>query len=243
MNILVACEESQRVCEAFRKKGHNAFSCDIIDCSGGHPEWHIKTDVLDILNPTTKFDWNDTIEFETMDGKSHTIEGRWDMIIAFPPCTHLAVSGARFFSQKRLDGRQRKAIEFFAQILRADCDKIIIENPIGIISGDYIVKYFPDLSEKYGFPLKPTQIIHPWQFGDNYKKQTCLWEIGVPPLMPTVFIEPQTEYVEWIDKKTGKVKRQEKWHLDALKLPHEERAMVRSKTSIFVANAMAEQWG
>ena len=109
MNVLVACEESQVVCKAFRARGHNAFSCDIIECSGGHPEWHIQGDVLPLVNGRCAF--------KTMDGAEHTIGGKWDMIIAFPPCTHLAVSGARHFEKKRADGRQREGIEFFCKFL------------------------------------------------------------------------------------------------------------------------------
>lgn len=235
MKILIACEESQRVCVAFRNKGHEAYSCDIIDASGEHPEWHIKQDVLPLLNGFCNF--------TTCDGKEHHIDSKWDMIIAFPPCTHLATSGARYFEKKREDGRQQEAIEFFGAFLLADCEKIVIENPVGIISGEYIKKHFPDLCEKYGIPRKPTQIIQPWYFGDNYKKTTCLWEIGVKPLKPLVTEEPETEYIEWIDKKTGKTKRQEKWYFDALRLPAAERAKVRSKTFNGVALAMAEQWG
>ena len=147
MKILVACEESQRVCKAFRDKGHEAYSCDILPTSGDHPEWHIQCDVTELL------------------------KGGWDMIIAFPPCTDLCVSGARHFEKKRTDGRQRSSIEFFCKFLKADCEKIAIENPVGIISGDYIKTWFPDLAEKYGLPLKPTQIIQPYYFGEPHKKQ------------------------------------------------------------------------
>lgn len=249
MKILVACEESQRVCLAFREKGHEAYSCDIIDCSGGHPEWHIKEDVLGILNPSLHYgsitegrvDWYG-IEFHTCDGTLHQIDGEWDMIIAFPPCTHLAVSGARHFEAKRADGRQQEGIEFFCQFLNAQCDKIIIENPVGIIGGDYIKKHFPDLCEKYGLPKKPTQTIQPWMFGDNFNKKTCLWEKGVSPLKPLVTTEPPLEYFEWTDK-NGKKKRQPKWYYEALSLPPAERAKVRSKTFPGVAKAMADQWG
>ena len=145
MRVLIACEESQRVCIEFRKRGHEAYSCDIEPCSGGHPEWHLQVDAIEILKM------------------------KWDMIIAFPPCTHLAVSGAKYFEKKRTDGRQREGIEFFCKFLTADCDKIAIENPIGIISGDYIKKWFPDLSTKYGLPIKPTQIIQPYEFGHHTK--------------------------------------------------------------------------
>ena len=235
MKILVACEESQAVTIEMRKFGHEAYSCDIIECSGNHPEWHIMQDVLPLLNGNCTF--------KTCDGVEHHIDSRWDMIIAFPPCTHLAVSGARHFETKRADGRQREGIEFFCQFLTADCDKIIIENPVNIISGDYIPKHFPDLAEKYGLPRKPTQIIQPWMFGDNFAKSTCLWIKGLPALVPEVTEEPEMEYLEWVSKKTGKPKRQAKWYQDALRLPPEERAKVRSKTFPGVARKMAETWG
>ena len=233
MKVLVACEESQEVCKAFRGKGHEAYSCDIISCSGGHPEWHIMDDVLKVLRGG---------QFKTMDDKSHCVSN-WDMIIAFPPCTHLAVSGARHFEKKRTDGRQREGIEFFCKFLEVECERVVIENPIGIISGDYIPKYFPDLAERFNLPQKPTQIIHPWMFGDNYSKSTCLWEKGVKPLEPIINDCPELEWFEWIDRKTGKKKRQNKWYADAWKLPAEERARVRSKTFPGIAKAMAEQWG
>ena len=235
MNILIACEESQRVCIAFRDKGHNAFSCDILSCSGGHPEWHICGDVLPLLNGNCVF--------RTMDGVKHRIDGKWDLIIAFPPCTHLAVSGAAWFEKKRADGRQKDGIEFFAKFLNADCDRIAIENPVGIISGDYIPKWFPELAVKYGFPIKPTQKIHPWMFGDNFSKTTCLWIKGLPALTPLITEQPELEWFEWVDSKTGKKKRQPKWFADAWKLSPEERSKVRSKTFPGIAKAMAEQWG
>lgn len=233
MKVLVACEESQRVCSAFRGKGHEAYSCDIQDCSGGHPEWHIRGDVLKLLRGK---------QFITMDGVNHYVS-KWDMIIGFPPCTHLAVSGAAWFEKKRADGRQREGIEFFCKMLNAECEKVVIENPIGIISGDYITKWFPDLAEKYGLPIKPTQIIQPWMFGDNYAKSTCLWVKGVKLLEPIVTQQPELDWFEWIDGKTGKKKRQPKWFADAWHLSPEERAKVRSKTFPGVAKAMAEQWG
>lgn len=235
MKILVACEESQRVCSAFRRRGHEAYSCDISPCSGGHPEWHINEDVLPLINGQCAF--------ETMDGRKHSVRGEWDMIIAFPPCTHLSSSGARHFEKKRKDGRQREGIEFFANFLVADCNKVAIENPVGIISGDYISMWFPDLAEKYGLPRKPTQIIQPWMFGDNHEKTTCLWLKGLAPLQPDVTEQPELEWFEWTDKKTGKKKRQPKWYADALRLSPQERATVRSKTFQGIANAMANQWG
>ena len=217
-----------------RKLGHEAYSCDILPPSGEHREWHIMGDVLPLLNGDCTFC--------TTDGTPHSIYGKWDMLIAFPPCTHLAVSGAAWFEKKREDGRQRWGIDFFCQFLNADCDKISIENPIGIISGDYIPKYFPDLAEKYRLPMKPTQIIHPWMFGDNYSKSTCLWLKGIEPLVPLVTEQPELEWFEWIDSKTGKKKRQPKWFADAWKLSPAERAKVRSKTFPGIARAMAEQW-
>lgn len=235
--ILIACEESQIVTIEFRNRGFEAYSCDIIDCSGEHPEWHIKQDVLPLLNGNCTF--------KTCDGIEHTVDGKWDLIIAHPPCTHLTNSGARHFEKKRADGRQREGIEFFCQFLAADCDKIVIENPVGIISGTYIQQYFPDLCEKYDLPRKYTQLIHPWMFGDNYSKGTCLWIKGLPPLVPKIVEQPELEWVEWVDKKTGKIKRQDKWYYDALinsKTP-EERSRIRSKTFPGIAKAFAEQWG
>lgn len=228
MNILVACEESQAVTIELRKLGHNAFSCDVIECSGGHPEWHIKQDVIPLLNGDC---W-----FKTCDGLAHALQSKWDMIIAFPPCTHLAVSGAAWFEKKREDGRQREGIELFCQFLNAKCELVAIENPVGIISGDYVQKWFPDLADKYGLPKKVSQKIHPWQFGDSFEKTTCLWLKGLPELVPTNIVDRG----EFITHKSGKVKP--KWFADAFKLPPAERAKVRSKTFPGIAKAMAEQW-
>lgn len=180
--------------------------------------------------------------FTTVDGLAHKIVGRWDMIIAFPPCTHLAVSGAAHFEKKRADGRQRFGVDFFCRFLTANCDRVAIENPVGIISGDYVKKYFPDLAEKYGLPRKPNQIIHPWMFGDNYSKSTCLWLRGLPELAPLVTKQPELEWKEWIDKRTGKKKRQPKWFADAWHLSPEERSKVRSKTFPGIARAIAATW-
>ena len=245
MNILIACEESQTVCKAFREKGHNAFSCDIQECSGGHPEWHIQGDVLEILNPHQISNSFYGIVFRTVDGEAHSIKGKWDMIIAHPPCTHLAVSGARHFNKKREDGRQREGIEFFCQFLKADCDKIVVENPVNIISGEYILEHFPDCCAEYNLPIQPSQRIHPWMFGDNFSKNTCLWIKGLPNLIPEVTDEPELEYITWIDKKTGKTKRQNKWYYEAFIncKSNEERSKLRSKTFNGIARAMAEQWG
>lgn len=220
MNVLIACEESQRVCTAFREKGHRAFSCDILECSGGHPEWHIKGDVLPLLNGRCKF----TLQ----NGQTDRQTDRWDLIIAHPPCTDLCVSGARWFAEKQKDLRQQKAVAFFMHFVLANCDRICIENPIGIMSNVY---------------QKPSQIIQPWWFGDNYSKSTCLWLKGLAPLKPEIIEQPEIEFVEWTDAKTGKKKRQDKFSADALKLPPEQRARLRSQTFPGIARAMAEQWG
>lgn len=156
MKILVACEESQAVTIELRRLGHEAYSCDIEPCSGGHPEWHLQVDALELLKM------------------------KWDMILAFPPCTHLAVSGARYFEQKRKDGRQQAAIDFFMQFANADCSKIAIENPVGIMSTYY---------------RKPDQIIQPWQFGHGETKKTCLWLKGLPPLISTEIVEGREQRI------------------------------------------------
>lgn len=230
MNVLIACEESQAVCKEFRKKGHNAFSCDLLDCSGGHPEWHIKSDVLCIVNGNCLF--------KTVDGEIHNIVGKWDMIIAFPPCTDLAVSGARHFQKKRENGNQRESIKFFAQFLNADCEKIAIENPVGIISGDYLLQWFPDLCLEYGLPKKPTQIIQPYYFGDPHRKTTCLWLKNLQPLKNTMVVEPSIVSYTCAN---GKKVTFDEYMVKGFK--NSDRARHRSKTFPGVAKAMAEQWG
>ena len=232
MKILVACEESQAVTIELRKLGHEAYSCDIEPCSGGHLEWHIQQDVLPLLNGNC--------EFTTCDGVLHKIDGKWDMLIAFPPCTDLAVSGAAWFEKKRNDGRQRNSIEFFMQFINADCPKIAVENPVGIISGDYIGKHFADLQEKYSFPIKPTQTIQPWQFGTEAQKKTCLWLKGLPPLTPTEIVGKGEMKAN--NRKDGSVEYRAKWFEDARHLSPSERSKARSKTFPGIAKAMAEQW-
>lgn len=207
MRILVACEESQAVTIELRKLGHEAYSCDIEPCSGGHPEWHMQQDVTEILKE------------------------KWDMILAFPPCTHLSVSGARHFEAKRQDGRQREAIEFFMQFINADCDKIVIENPVNIIGGKYIKKWYPDLCEKYGLPIKCTQIIEPWQFGDSVTKKTCLWIKGLPELQPTNIVDKG----KIVTFKSGK--RMHEFFAKSF-----GNGTKRSKTFPGIAKAMAEQF-
>lgn len=205
MRVLVACEESQAVCNEFRKLGHVAYSCDIVPCSGGHPEWHLQQDVLPLLKET------------------------WDMIIAFPPCTYLTITGNRWFNIDRYGEkaiqrhRDRKdAVNFFMAFANADCDKIAIENPVGIMSSEW---------------RKPDQIINPWQFGDAFEKRTCLWLKGLPQLKPTNIVEIPPR------KMFDSGKTMPSWYVDAGKLPKEERSKLRSKTFPGIAKAMAEQWG
>lgn len=242
MKVLVACEESQAVTIELRKLGHEAYSCDIIECSGGHPEWHIHGDVLKVLNPypiqVAKDDIHMGIEFYTNRGQTvHTIWGKWDMIIAFPPCTHLALSGAKHFEKKRADGRQREGIEFFCQFLNADCDRVAIENPAGIMSGGkYILTHYPDLAEKYALPVADTQRIQPWMFGDPYEKTTCLWLKGLPVLKPTNPVEPEPRHI------TSGGKSLPAWYNNSSIRMKGNRQTVRSKTFPGIAKAMAEQW-
>ena len=227
MNVLVACEESQRVCTAFREKGHNAFSCDILPCSGGHPEWHIQGDVLSVLSPVPLIGVDEYgIVFETMDGLIHDVE-KWDLIIAHPPCTRLCNSGQRWLyfgddkykSQKIAE--QQKAIVFFMMFALADCDKIAIENPSGIMSTAY---------------RKPDCVYNPYDFeGETECKKTCLWLKDLPPLKPTrkepLPKEQRTQGI-WkahFDKKLA-------WN-------DPETARLRSQTPVGVAKAMADQWG
>ncbi len=209
MKILVACEESQAITKELRKLGHEAFSCDLLPCSGGHPEWHYQQDIFEV------------------------IDKGWDMMIAHPPCTFLAVSGARWLYNK--DGsrneerwkNQEEALDFVQRLMDASIDKIAIENPISVISSNI---------------RKPEQIIQPWMFGDKAQKSTCLWLKNLPLLEPTDVVE-KGEFVEFISKK-GVKKKQPKWYFDALKnakTPAERRTL-RSKTFKGIAEAMAKQW-
>ena len=228
MKILVACEESQRVCIAFRNKGHEAYSCDILECSGGHPEWHINQDVIPLLNGNTSF--------TTQDRKEHYIKGSWDMVLAFPPCTHLAVSGAPHFKKKREDGRQLEGLKFFCNFFDIKCDKVVIENPVNIIGGKYCLQWFPEIAEQYKLPRKPTQYIQPYEFGEPTRKKTGLWIKGLPKLQPTNIVKP--ELVKYIDK-NGIERTDSKWHW----YTGEGKGKERSKTFIKIAEAMADQWG
>jgi hypothetical protein len=222
MKILVACEESQAVTIELRKLGHEAYSNDLIECSGGHPEWHIDNDAAYML------DGNGV--FSTQDGISHTINGKWDMIIAFPPCTYLTVSGLHW--NKKNPERAKKteeAIKFFMLFAYADCDKIAIENPVGCISSRW---------------RKPNQTIHPYQFGSDASKRTCLWLKGLMQLTETSYVEPRIVdgKKRWSNQsddgqnvtfdENGKLCP---WNSDKIK-------KLRSKTYPGIAKAMAEQW-
>jgi len=193
MRVLVACEYSGAVRDAFIAQGHDAVSCDLLptDVPGPHHEGS----VLDIIN----------------DG--------WDMMIAFPPCTHLAVSGARWFAAKRADGRQQQGIDFFMELANANIPKIAIENPVGIMSTEW---------------RKPDQIIQPWQFGHEATKTTCLWLKGLPQLTPANIVGKGERYIT----KSGR--SLPKWYNLP---PSEDRWKVRSKTFQGIADAMAQQWG
>ena len=219
--VLVACEESQAVTIEMRNIGIEAYSCDIIDCSGGHPEWHIKGDCLPLLNGNCNF--------ITADGVSHQIEGRWDLIIAHPPCTFLTCTGNRWFNVERYGEKALKRIadreeaaKFFMAFVNADCDRIAIENPVGYMNSHY---------------RKPNQIIQPYMFGDPAEKKTCLWLKGLPNLVPVNQVEPP-ERVKFASGKTMPAWYAEAWHLSK-----EERSKVRSKTFPGIARAMAQQWG
>jgi len=222
--ILIACEESQRVTMEFRKLGFEAYSCDLESCSGGHPEWHIQSDVIALL------DGNCT--FKTADGFLHEIPGRWDLIIAFPPCTYLTVAGNSWFNIERYGDKaverqrnRKQAIEFFMSFVYADCSRVAIENPVGIMSTVY---------------RKPNCIIQPFMFGDNARKSTCLWLKGLPRLVPEKIVgcgrilpcgysvNASANYAV----KDGKI----------LAWNDPETAKIRSKTYPGIARAMASQW-
>jgi len=228
VKVLVACEESQAVCKAFRELGHEAYSCDIQDCSGGHPEWHIKGDALPLINGNC--------EFITVGGVNVAIDGQWDLLIAHPPCTYLTVSGNAWFSVarygnkalQRMEDRQ-EAARFFMQFINADCDHIAVENPIGYMNTHY---------------RKPDQIIQPYMFGHPIAKSTCLWLKNLPTLVPTNIVEPERIHskgrtggysgTSWFCRdENGKI----------LSWNDPKTAKLRSKTYEGVAKAMAEQWG
>lgn len=215
LDVLLGCEESQAVLTEFLKLGHNAYSCDLKPTSGNYPERHLQEDIIKVMHSR-----------------------KWDLIIGFPPCTHLAVSGTAHFEKKRKDGRQQEAINFFMQMVNAPAFYVAVENPIGIMSKIY---------------KKPTQIVHPYYFGDSARKSTCLWLKNLPPLFHAkekdlfndiVTHVDQGEFHEWTDGKTGKIKRQPKWYADAFlnNKDKEKTGELRSKTFKGIAEAMATQW-
>jgi len=202
--VLIACEESQAVTKEFRELGHKAYSCDILPCSGGHPEWHLQHDVAEILKED------------------------WDIVIAFPPCTYLTVTGNRWFSKEKYGDRaikrhadRKDAINFFMLFTRA-ANRVAIENPVGVMSSEW---------------RKPDQIVNPYEFGDPFEKRTCLWLVGLPKLKTTNIVKPP----ERTKFKSGKT--MPSWYTEAWRLPREERTKLRSKTFPGIAKAMATQWG
>ena len=235
MKVLIACEESQVVCKAFREKGHEAYSCDIVECSGGHPEWHIQEDVLNVLNPKNFYN-RYGIVFNTCDGEPHFIDGKWDLIIAHPPCTYLTNGGAVRMFRKEIKEyspygkfqmtnveRLKQGMlgrDFFMRIMFAQCEKIAIENPIPM-----------------SIYMLPTcqQIIQPFEYGEPYSKKTCLWLKGLPNLIPTKILE---DYQPFINGGGGRLERpnykDKKFAVGS---------STRSKTFPGIAKAMAEQWG
>lgn len=232
LNVLVACEESQAVCKAFRALGHNAYSCDILQCSGGHPEWHFSHDIATVLNHT---------DLTLQNGEQAVINGEWDIMIGHPPCTFLAVSGAKWYyhpDDKDLPIEQRRphpkfpnrakdreeGAAFFMLLANADVKRIAIENPVGIMSRRW---------------RKPNQTIQPYMFGDPFSKGTCLWLKNLRELHPS---KETDDRGEWIVFDSGK--KLPKWYSDGLtktKTPEERRTM-RSKTFPGIARAIAEQW-
>lgn len=224
MNVLVACEESQRVCTAFREKGHNAFSCDLIPCSGGYPEWHIMQDVIPLLNGKCVF--------KTQDGSEHRINGKWDMIIAHPPCTYF--SNATMVNLGRKDKpevfneewktnfykKRKNAFGFVMKIWGADCEKICIENVVGYLSTHF---------------QKPSQYIEPYYFGEPWKKKTCLWLKNLPPLEKTNEVVPKGKWVRHHLKTKN--------DLNGYNNRGVYLAKDRSRTFLGISRAMAEQWG
>lgn len=222
--LLVCCEESQRVCTAFRARGWEAYSCDIEPCSGGHPEWHIQGDALAVVRGG---------QFLTADGQSHCVD-KWDLLIAHPPCTYLTVAGNRWFNIgkygdkaiQRIKDRE-DAIDFFMEFVNAPCEHIAIENPVGVMSTVY---------------RKADQIIQPYYFGDHARKGTCLWLKRLPCLEPTNVVDPGEildggyscgASANYAIDENGKI------------LPWNDprTAQIRSKTFLGIANAMADQWG
>jgi hypothetical protein len=211
MKILIACEESQAVTIQMRILGHEAYSCDLLPCSGGYPEWHLQQDVIELLKL------------------------EWDMIIAFPPCTYLSSAQMSWYNverygQKAIDREKYRemAVDFFMEFANAKCNKIAIENPVGIMSTRY---------------RKPDQIIQPWQFGNEAQKTTCLWLKGLPKLSPTNIVGKGDKVAN--KRKDGRIEYRAAWFMNSnetWKMTAEERRIKRSKTFEGIARAMAEQW-
>ena len=219
MRVLIACEESQTICKAMRKLGHEAYSCDILPCSGGHPEWHIKSDVLRVLNLGT---------FRLENGDILNVLG-WDLMIAHPPCTYLSNAGSGGFNEEKYGdkARERKrkrfeAYDFVMALANANIPKIAIENPTGWLNSHW---------------RKPDQIIQPWQFGDEESKRTCLWLKNLPLLQHTKIVKPKV-YAYY---KKGKKKGMPIYGNSYLKFS-EDRGKIRSKTFPGIAKAISEQW-
>lgn len=235
MTILVACEESQAVTKELRLLGHNAFSCDLLPCSGGHPEWHIQEDIFKVIRGGVILNQiGQWLEFN-----------KWDSIISFPPCTHLTLAGAKHFENKRATGVQEEGIKFFFEIWKlSDC----VENPLGIMNGGkYIKEWFPELHKEMineNFPFNHTQSVQPYMFGDPVKKTTCLWLKNLPKLIETENVESEVKY--YISKNGAKMSE---WYakqiiVDGKKYGYntEQFKKHRSKTFPGIAQAMANQW-
>lgn len=217
MKVLVACEESQEVCKAFRARGHEAYSCDIQEPSGGHPEWHILGDAADIVSRPIGI-------VTTMDGKTHNVD--WDLLIAHPPCTYLSNAGARHLWKGHQLQADRvmlgiKARDFFMEFYRSSIPLVAVENPIP--------------SKVFSMPPY-TQTIQPYEFGHPYTKRTCLWLKNLPPLKPTNIVEPAATWCP-----SGSYSH--KHGTQHRGMFTTDRAKNRAKTFPGIAAAMAEQWG
>lgn len=230
MRVLVACEESQAVCKAFRSRGHEAYSCDIQAPSGGHPEWHILGDATAILSPKLECH---AVEFYTMDGSYHSIP-KWDLLIAHPPCTYLTISGNRWFNVEKYGDKARnrlaareEAAAFFMKFVSADVDKIAVENPVGYMNTKY---------------RKPDCIVQPFEFGHHARKATCLWLKNLPKLKPTNIVDPGEIRPGGFSVGSAAFAATDE-NGKTLRWNDPRTAKARSKTFKGIAEAMAAQWG